>query len=59
MNEHRITRTDEEINTVCEDAQRMVDEGLTRFPDRSYEEGLLAGIDWVVGDTDNHPYPEE
>jgi hypothetical protein len=29
--------------------------GQTDFPDRTYEDGVKAGIEWVVGLAESHP----
>lgn len=39
---YNITRTDDEING-------------SRWPGMSYEQGVEAGIQWLVGDTDDNP----
>lgn len=54
----KTSRTDEEIDTLQSDVTRHIDEGLTRFPGQSYEEGIAATIAWLRGDTDDHPFPE-
>jgi hypothetical protein len=55
----RITRTDEEINKLMDDAVRSIDEGTRRYPSQSYEEGIYEALKWVTGQTDDHPYEEE
>lgn len=56
---HQIARTDEEIDHLCGEAQNNINEGLSRFSGQSYEEGIVAAIDWLIGATEDHPYPEE
>jgi len=50
-----IERTDEEVDEVLSEAQEAHDEGQTMFPERSYSEGVLNGIRWVLGEEDQHP----
>lgn len=58
-NEPKLERTAKEIDELLNNARHSADEGVTRFSGQSYEEGILAAIDWLVGDTDEHPYPDE
>lgn len=47
-------RTSEEI----EDQQDLCQagrEGGSKYPGMSYEEGVLAAFDWLLGDTDEKP----
>ena len=41
------------------EAREQVDQGGSRFPGQSYEEGVLAAIEWALGHTDDIPYPAE
>lgn len=50
-------RTTEEIQAL-EDWCRE-DEGATHYPGLSYEEGILAAIDWLSGFCDENPNGEE
>lgn len=55
--EKEIKRTKNEINDVldkCMDAE----ENGSNFSGMSYEQGIRAGIDWITGDTDDHPIDE-
>jgi len=52
-------RTQEEINAILDNCLDHIDAGTSRFPSMTYEEGVQAAIDWVTGQTDDNPYPEE
>jgi hypothetical protein len=53
------TRTNEEIDDVLNRCNEKVDEGGSRFFGMTYEQGIVAGIDWLLGNTDDHPYDDE
>lgn len=40
------------------EAREQADEGSSRFPGMSYEQGVLAAIEWALGHTNDIPYPE-
>lgn len=52
----RSPKTRDEVLDVVADADKALEEGKTAFPGLSYEEGLVAGLLWAIGDTDNDPY---
>lgn len=54
-----VKRTDEEIDKLLNEVEEASDSGERRFPGMSYEEGVAAGIKWLLGDTDGHPYEDE
>ena len=65
--ENEIVRTLDEAAEVIQQAERVtgvdgVDSpsGLghcsTLFPERTYEEGMIALFNWLVGNDDTHPY---
>lgn len=56
---NQIARTDDEISAVCEAALININDGKTRFAGQTYEEGIVAAIDWLIGNTDDDPYPNE
>lgn len=53
-----ITRDENEVWDVLNECTKQIDEGGSRFAGMSYEEGVLSAIRWLIGDTDEHPYPE-
>lgn len=40
------------------EASKQALEGSSRFPGMSYEQGVLAAIEWALGHTNDIPYPE-
>lgn len=56
---HRIKRTNTEINNVLDSAAAWEDHGGTSVSGMSYEQGVGAGIKWLIGDTDEHPLQED
>lgn len=55
----KTSRTDKEITALLDEVTRSSDQGVTRFPGMSYEEGIAAVITWLWEDSQDHPYPEE
>jgi hypothetical protein len=53
-----VERTDEQVNEVLNEANEAEDNGTSRWPGMTYEQGVAAGISWVLGQTDEHPMAE-
>ena len=53
-----IIRTDEEIRAVVNLAHDGIDGG-TKWRGMSYEQGIIAMIDWLQGGTDDNPMIDE
>lgn len=52
---YTICRTDDQINKVMD----LVADGLnngTAYPGASYEEGIQAFFDWIIGNTTVDPF---
>lgn len=47
-------RTEKEINDLIDKCADAAMNG-TKFSGMSYEEGIRAGIEWVLGLSDEHP----
>jgi len=47
-----IPPTDDEINEVLNECDEHINDGTSKFPGMSYEDGIKAGIEWVKGWTD-------
>ena len=47
-----------QIDSVLNELIEQIDEGGSRFPGQSYEEGVKAGIEWAAGMSDEEPYPD-
>ncbi len=48
-----ITRTDKEIQEQIDDA--MDTRGNSKYPAMSYEDGVEAALNWVLGNADEPP----
>lgn len=49
-----LARSDEEINQVLDWAAEGEDQG-SHYPGMSYEEGVRAALDWVLGINETRP----
>lgn len=47
--------TKDEIADVENEATENIDEGTSKFRGMSYEEGVVATLRWMNGDTDENP----
>lgn len=58
-------RSHAEINDLWERIDRYIDERIRRRRredgdyDLAYEDGILATLTWLFGETEEHPYPED
>lgn len=52
---YAIALPNADIDDVLNRAQEAVDGGKSAHPGISYEDGILAGIQWVLGHTEDHP----
>lgn len=53
-------REDVEVNDTLNELADAADRGtVNKFPGRTYEEGVEAGVRWVLGMTDDHPMDDE
>lgn len=52
-------REDNEINDIVNACMEQNEKGGSRFPGMTYEQGVAAALDWMTGDTDDNPYPDE
>ena len=55
---YRVKQTDRAINDQLNVAGEWEEAGGSAKPGKSYESGVLAGIRWVIGDTDEVPIQE-
>jgi hypothetical protein len=53
----KIVRAEADVNTLLNVCAEAVDAG-SRLPGKSYEEGVQAGILWLLGYSNNHPLDE-
>ncbi len=47
--------TEKEINDVLNQCVEAEETGESRWPGMSYEQGVKAGIEWVLGQTIDNP----
>jgi len=55
---YSVERSNEEIEDTINECSMLEEEGRTKFPGMTYEQGVKAGIDWVTGQSDEHPLDE-
>jgi hypothetical protein len=58
MHTYTVTHPDEAVNDTLNKVSEAAKDGVKRFPDKSYEEGVREAIEWLIGFTDDNPYPE-
>ena len=58
-NTYEIEKTDEEIDGVLNRAAEQEDKGVTKWRNMTYEQGVQAGIHWLIGNWEDNPMPEE
>ncbi len=54
---YKVVKSDREIYGLIERSREARKNG-SKFPDLSYEDGLLAALDWVLGETNDEPMEE-
>ena len=64
LGDYAIARTDDEIDYViarCVIARcvEKIQAGGSSFPGKTYDEGVRAALDWVMGNTDVSPFDDE
>lgn len=53
-----IIRTEQEIWDLLNQCAEAEETGSSIYPGMSYEQGIKAAIEWITGDTNNHPINE-
>jgi hypothetical protein len=51
--------SDQEINASLDKCADAENEGTTQWPGMTYEQGVRAGIEWVLGNTTDNPVADE
>lgn len=54
-----IVRTDQEIYEVLDECLNSENTSTSIYPGMSYEQGVKAAIEWIIGDTEDHPINDE
>lgn len=52
----RIVREQKKIDDLLDKCAEMFDEGGSKFPGMTYEQGLSAMYSWLVGEADDDIY---
>jgi hypothetical protein len=50
-----VQRSESEIDDVRNEVVDLIDEGSSKFPGMSYEEGVENALSWVFGERDESP----
>jgi len=58
MGAAKIAVTQEQIDDVVNDAYENIEEGTTRWPGMTYEQGVADALQWVNGDREESPFEE-
>lgn len=53
-----ITRSEQEICDLLNQCADAEETGVSTYPGMSYEQGVKAAIEWIIGDTNEHPINE-
>jgi hypothetical protein len=56
---NKIKRTDSEIDNLLNSANAWEEHGGSSVPGMSYEQGVKAGIEWLLGNSNEYPIEEE
>ena len=56
---YMVKRSDEEIDEQLNIAMEQFDKGGSKFPGMTYEQGVAEALQWVLGDSDDQPIPDE
>lgn len=54
-----ILRTEEEINEQIDIAYENISQGLSKFPNMTYEEGIKYFYEWVTGQSNEKPFDDD
>lgn len=50
-----IVRTEQEIRDLLNQCADAEETGGSKYPGMSYEQGIKAAIEWIIGDINDHP----
>lgn len=57
--ELEIVRTKAEVDKVIDTCIENLNNNSHRYSGMTYEDGIRAGIEWLIGETDDYPFDEE
>jgi hypothetical protein len=55
----KLARTDSEIDDQLNKTAEAVDDGSTKWPGMSYEQGVENAIRWITGQSDDVPMEDD
>lgn len=50
-----IVRSEQEIWDLLNQCSQSENEGASKYPGMSYEQGIKAAIEWITGNIQDHP----
>jgi hypothetical protein len=50
-----IVRTEQEVDELLNQCAEYTEQGETKYPGLTYEQGVTAALEWVCGYTDEVP----
>ena len=50
-----IIRSEQEIWDLLSQCAEVEETGSSNYPSMSYEQGIKAAIEWIIGDIKDHP----
>lgn len=53
-----IARSEQEIWDLLNQCSESENEGSSKYPGMSYEQGVKVAIEWITGDIEDHPLNE-
>lgn len=56
---YRLTRKDPDIEAVLDAAMKQQNIGGSRWPGQTYEDGVAAAVDWLIGASDDNPMTDD
>lgn len=56
---HVIEVSDSDIDKLIQAVMEKREQGGSKYPGMSYEDGIIATLDWLTGHDDAHPYDDE
>lgn len=58
MGLQNTTITDDQVDDTIDDAHQNIDQGTSRWPGMTYEQGVADALNWVMGNRDESPFEE-
>lgn len=55
---YEITRPEDAIDDLLNNVMDKIDEGGSKFPGLTFEEGVRDSILWLTGQSQDHPYED-